>query len=82
MKLSMNMNDDLVKKLDEFAKKKYLSRSSVIVMACTKYLNEAELVSNIKDISLSIRKIADSNTIDEESKRKLEEFESIAKMFI
>lgn len=80
MKISISMDDDLMKRIDEHADENYLSRSGTISIACNQYLNAAEASKAIKTMALAMRKIADTGTIDKESQEKLEDFERVVKM--
>lgn len=82
MKVNISVDDELMDRIDSYAKKNYLSRSGFISLACTQYLNTADVITAIQEISFSIRKIADTNVIDEEMQNKLKDFELFAKMFI
>lgn len=81
MKINISLDDELVGRIDNYADAKYLSRSGLISLACSQYLDQAEVILAIKDLSLAMRKIADTGTIDEKSAEQLEDFERIAKMF-
>lgn len=80
MKIQMSLNDDLVTRVDKFAKENYLSRSALVSIALTQYLNANELTSAIRDMSLAMRKIADTGLVDEETQKQLEQFELLSKM--
>lgn len=79
-KVQISINDELLKRIDKLAEENYTSRSGIISFACTQFANSKEMITAISSISLSIRKIADSNEIDEESKEKLADFERIAQL--
>lgn len=76
MKISINFDDELLTRLDNYAKSYKMNRASVIRSFCVKSLNEEELINSVKNVSKSIRKIADTNKLDEESRKVLEEFDS------
>lgn len=80
MKLQISMNDDLLKRADKFAEDSYLSRSGLISLALTQFLQANELTGAIRDISLAMRKIADTGEIDDETKTQLEDFERLVKL--
>lgn len=77
MKLNITLNDELVQRLDAYAERNYLSRSGLISQSCTQFLNAQELTLAMTDLSLSIKKIADTGEVDEETKKKIEDFERI-----
>ncbi len=82
MKVNITLNDDLMKRIDNYADENYMSRSGLISLACTQYLNQVEVLALVKDMSFAMRKIADSGKVDSESIRKLEEFEKMCRMLI
>ncbi|MBO4519292.1 MAG: type II toxin-antitoxin system HicB family antitoxin [Paludibacteraceae bacterium] len=79
MKVGITLDDELLKRIDDFADKNYMSRSGLLSLAATSYINAAEVSSAIKDISLAMRKIADTGNVDHETMEKLEDFERLAK---
>ena len=80
MKLTISLDDKLVERVDNYADSNYMSRSGFISFACSQFLNSAEVMIMVKDMSLAMRKIADTSTIDDETMRQLEDFERLAKM--
>lgn len=81
MRVNMNMPENLVARLDEYAKENYSSRSSVMCQACDQFLTAQEAKKMFNQMTLLLKKITDTETIDEETKKQLDEFESICKMF-
>lgn len=82
MKVGITINDDLLVRLDKFADDNYMSRSGLISLAVTQYLNSAEASHAVRDLALTMRRIADNNCIDEVSRKQLEDFERFSQMFI
>ena len=80
MKVGITIDDELLKRIDSFADANYMSRSGLLSVAATQYLNALEVQSAIKDMSLAMRKIADTGKIDHESMEQLEDFERLAKL--
>jgi len=79
MKLGITLDDELVKRIDEYADTNYMSRSGLLSLAVTQFLNAADVSQAIKDMALAMRKIADNGEIDEDTRAELEEFERVAK---
>ena len=79
MKLGITLDDNLVARLDDYADDNYLSRFGCISLALTQYLNSAEVTKAIKELSLSMRKIADTGTITAEQMAQLEDMERFVK---
>lgn len=75
MKVQISLNDDLLARIDKAAKDNYLNRSAFISIASTQYLNSAEMVSALRELSVCMKKIADTGAVDEETNAKLAELE-------
>lgn len=82
MKVNITIDDDLLKRVDNFADKNYMSRSGLLSLAVTQYLNTNEAVFAVRDMAYAMRKIADTGDIDDDTREKLEDFERMSKMFL
>lgn len=80
-KFQVSMDDELATRLEEYADRHFMTRSGVVTMACNQLLLTEDVQRSIKTIALAMRRIADSNKIDDKSKEELREFELLAKMF-
>jgi metal-responsive CopG/Arc/MetJ family transcriptional regulator len=80
MKVGITLDDNLMKRIDDYADENYMSRSGLISLAVTQYLNAAEVTRAVKDMALAMRKIADNGEIDSETQKQLEDFERLSKM--
>ena len=82
MKVNVTLDDELMQRVDNYADRNYMSRSGLISLAVTQYLNQQEVILAIKDVSLAIRKIADTGKMDRETIEQFEDFERLSKMFL
>ena len=82
MKVNITLDDALMMRVDAYADENYMSRSGLISIAVTQYLNSADVTKAIKDMSYCLRKIADTGTIDAETAKKLEDFERLSKYLV
>lgn len=82
MKVQVSLDDELMMRVDQYADENYLSRSGLISIATTQYLNQMEVIGLVKEMALTMRKIADKGTLDVETEEQLKDFERIAKMLI
>ena len=80
MKVQVSLDDKLMDRVDAYAKSNYMSRSALISLATTEYLNHADVISVIKDIGLCMRKIADNDSVDDETLKELEDYERLCKV--
>lgn len=82
MKINVSLDEKLLERISTYADNNYMSRSGFISLACTQFLNQAEVVMCVKNMSLAMQKIADTGTLDAEAMQQLEDFERISKMLV
>ncbi len=69
------MNDELLKRADNYADENGLTRSGLITTALVDYLSSREVLMLVKNLSLAIGKISETGNLDDETMNKLEDFE-------
>lgn len=77
MKINVSLDDRLAKRMDDYAEENYMTRSGLISISLTQYLNTQEMISVIKNMSMSLAKIADSKMVTEEDKAEIEGYASM-----
>lgn len=77
-KINISFDRELLGKIDEYAKNNYMSRTAVIKQACTQLVMAQEVTQALSKLALSMQRIADTQEIDEQSKKELESFKAIA----
>lgn len=82
MKVQITLDDALMERVDAYADENYMSRSGLLSLAVTQYLNAAEVTKAIKEMAVCMRKIADNGTVDHETLEQLEDFERLSKMLV
>lgn len=82
MKVQITLDDALMERVDAYADENYMSRSGLLSLAVTQYLNAAEVTKVIKEMAVCMRKIADNGTVDHETMEQLEDFERLSKMLV
>lgn len=82
IKVNITLDEELMRRVDEYAEENYLNRSSLVSLATTQFLNAADVTKAIKDMAFAMRKIADCGEIDDETKRELEDFERLSRMLV
>lgn len=80
-KVQLSLAEDLVTRMDKYGEENYFSRSGLVTVALTQYLNANEIKTALVDMALSMRKIADNNAVDEETLEKLKDLERVAMVF-
>lgn len=82
MRVTMTLNDELLKRIDTYAKDNYMNRSSVVSFACNQFLTGVELTSLMVDMKRAVKKIADSCTCTDEQLKELEKYEALCDLFV
>lgn len=81
-KITISLDDELVKRTDNYADKNYMSRSGLISLSLTQYLNSYDIVDAVKEMAFAMCKIADNGVVDEDTQKQLEDFERLSKMLV
>lgn len=79
-KISVTMDENLLKRVDEYVAQNYINRSNLISQLCAQYLDQLKVMELMDSMVFALNKIADKGEIDEDSKRQLEDFERLVKM--
>ena len=82
IKVNITLDEELMRRVDEYAEENYLNRSSLVSLATTQFLNAADVTKAIKDMAFAMRKIADNGEIDDETRKELEDFERLSRMLV
>ena len=77
MKVNFTVRDELMERADKYAKDNYMSRSGLISLALSEFLNAREMASAVPRISYSLKKLADSGKVDEQTLEEFREFEKM-----
>lgn len=77
MRVNMTFNDELLERIDNYAKSNYMSRSSVVSFACNQFLVANELRSLLVDMKRALQTIANNETITDEQLKDLEKFDNL-----
>ena len=80
MRVNFNMPDELLKRLDEYAKENYISRSALMCQACDYFLTTKEVQKLLKQMTETMRRIAETNEINEQTQKEFEKFNAFASM--
>ena len=79
-KINVSIDDELLKRADDFADANYTSRSGLFTTALVEYLNGRELVLVLRKMNVTLDKIAAEGECDEETLKELEDFSRFVQM--
>ena len=80
MRVNLSLSEELVSKLDKYAKDNFMTRSAVVSFACNQFLTSFEVVDLMRQVTLCMREIADKGAVDEKSMKELEDMEYLLKV--
>lgn len=80
-KFQVSMEDELLARLDEYADRNFTTRSGAVSLACNQLIMADDIRRSTLSLAFSMKRIAESNEIDEQTKKELQSFEMLAKMF-
>lgn len=81
MKVQITLDDELMKRVDAYADEHYMSRSGLLSIAVTQYLNTKEMIGAITRMGIAMEKIADKGEVDEQTRQELEDFQRMCALF-
>lgn len=80
MRVNLSLSEELVSKLDKYAKDNFMTRSALVSFACNQFLTSFEIVDLMRQATLCMREIADKGTADEKTMKELEDMEYLLKV--
>lgn len=80
MKISISINDDLLKKIDEYSKENFLTRSGFLSLAANQYILQQETMSTMKSLRSAVEKVSETGEMDEQSEADMKKFIGLASM--
>jgi metal-responsive CopG/Arc/MetJ family transcriptional regulator len=81
-KVQITMDTVLLHDVDDYCEKNYMNRSSMISQACLQVVNQQKMVDALTNVSIAMRTISDNGTLDDETRKELETFETMCKMYL
>lgn len=79
-KIQVSLDDELLKRIDNYADDNYMSRSGLITLATTQFLNANEVTKAIVSLNTSMQKIAETGKLDPETMEQLEDWQRLANL--
>lgn len=78
IKKQVTIDEDLLRRAEDFADDNYLSVSALMCIALNQYLNGQEVANCMKSLSVAMQKIADEGQITEDAQRDLDDITRLA----
>ncbi len=80
MKVQITLDDELMKQVDDYVDRHFMSRSAVFSFAVSQLVNSDVAINAVVDMAASMKKIADTGVLDDETMKKFEDYERLLKM--
>ena len=81
-KVQITVDEDLLRDVDDYCDKNYMNRSWLISQALLQVISQQKVIDSMFNVSLAMKKVAESGNLDEESKKEMETFQALCKMFV
>lgn len=81
-KLQITMDSELLKAVDDYCDKNFMNRSWMISNACLQVVNTQKMIDSISMISIALQKCAELGTVDEDTRKLMQDFEVLSRMFV
>lgn len=81
-KIGITINKELLARMEEYADNNYLSKSGLISIAVTQYLNAQEVYSLLNKLAVACDKIAADGNVDEETQKQLDDLSRVANVML
>ena len=82
MKVQVTIDDRLLDRADAYADENYLTRSGLVTLALSTFLNHYEMTKCVREMGLMFRKIAETGNLDDETLKQLADFERVCKVLV
>ncbi len=80
VKVNITIDEELLCRIEKMADDFYTSRSGLITIGMSEFVLKSDISRAVVDISLALRKMADSGVLDDSLQKRLDDFEAFAKM--
>lgn len=81
-KLQITMDEELLKAVDDYCDKNYMNRSWLISQSLVQVINQQRMLDAITNISIALKNVSEKGELDAETRKEMETFETMCKMFI
>jgi metal-responsive CopG/Arc/MetJ family transcriptional regulator len=81
MRINLTLNNELLERVDTFAKSNYMTRSSVVAFACNQLLLQNELSSLLVSMKRAFETIAENGSCTDEQMKELDKFAELVELF-
>lgn len=81
-KVQITMDSDLLNEVDQYCDRNYMNRSWMISQACLAVVNQQKMIDAISSLSVTLRTAVEQGHIDDETRKEIESFEALSRLFV
>lgn len=81
-KVQITIDEELLQEVDAYCDKNYMNRSWLFSQSVIQIINQQKMVDAITNVSVAVAKAAETGILDEDTKRELDSFEVLSKLFL
>lgn len=81
-KLQITMDQELLNAVDDYCDKNFMNRSWLISQSLVQVINQQKMIDSIVNISVALKNVSEKGQLDEDTRKEMESFETMCKMFI
>ena len=81
-KVQISIEDDLLKSVDDYCEKNYMNRSWLFPQGVLQIINQQKLMDAMLNISFAMKNISEKGEIDDDTRRQMDEFDTLCKVFM
>lgn len=82
VKIQITVEDELLRRVDEFADEHYTSRSGAFALAADQMVSADEMKKVIKRVSLAMESMAKGKELTEDQQADLEKFRALSSLWV
>lgn len=79
-RVNMNVPEELLKRLDDYASSNYQTRSSVMCQACDQYLNAKQMQKMFASMTETFERLSKADSLDDETRKQIDELEKVSRL--
>lgn len=82
VKVQITLEEELLNMVDDYCDKNFMNRSWLISQSLMQVLNQQKMIDSFSNLSIAIKNAVANGNIDEETKKEIQNFETLCSMLV
>ena len=82
VKVQITLEEELLNMVDDYCDKNFMNRSWLISQSLMQVLNQQKMIDSFSNLSIAMKNAIANGNIDEETKKEIQNFETLCSMLI